>query len=93
VLKAKVGIYANLFLKTLRLEGEKRLLEASEERYRLMIEAAQEIIAGIDNQGTITSLNLSFERLTGHRCADWIGKSFLPLLEPADATEFLLRPG
>ncbi|MEO6182586.1 MAG: response regulator [Verrucomicrobiota bacterium] len=89
VLKAKIGVYSNLFLKARRLEGEKRLLMESEERYRLMVEAAREIIAGIDNDGTITSLNLSFERLTGHKCADWIGKSFLPLLEANDAASFL----
>ncbi|MEO6035743.1 MAG: PAS domain S-box protein, partial [Verrucomicrobiota bacterium] len=89
VLKAKVGIYSNLFLKTRKLEGEKLLLLESEERYRLMVEAAREIIAAIDNSGTITSLNLSFERLTGHKCGEWIGKSFLPLLEPNDAPNFL----
>ncbi len=89
VLKAKVTVYTNLFLKTVQLEGEKRSLKASEERYRQMIEAAREIIAAIDNDGIITSLNLSFERLTGHKCADWIGKSCLPLLEPADAANFI----
>lgn len=91
VLKAKVTIYSNLFLKTRRLEDEKRLLLAREERYRLMIEAAREIIAAIDNNGMITSLNFSFERLTGYPCENWIGKSFLPLLAAKDATEFLAR--
>jgi len=90
VLKAKVTVYTNLFLKAARLEGEKHSLKQSEERYRQMIEAAREIIATIDNDGIITSLNLSFERLTGHRCAAWIGKSCLPLLEPEDAANFLV---
>lgn len=89
VLKAKIGVYSNLFLKARKLEGEKRLLLESEERYRLMVEAAREIICGVDKDGTITSLNLSFERLTGHKCAEWIGKSFLPLLAANDATNFL----
>ncbi len=88
VLKAKVGVYSNLFLKTQRLEMEKRGLIASEERYRAMVEAAREIIAAIDNNGIVTSLNLSFERLTGHKCVDWIGKSFTPLLEPSEAQDF-----
>jgi PAS domain S-box-containing protein len=89
VLKAKVGVYTNLFLKTVQLEGEKRLLEESEERYRLMVNAAQEIIASIDNRGTITCLNLSFERLTGHKCTAWMGKSVISLLDPKDAPRFL----
>ena len=91
VLKAKVSVYTNLFLKTAQLEGEKRSLKESEGRYRQMIEAAREIIAAIDNDGIITSLNLSFERLTGHKCAAWIGKSCLPLLEPKDAANFLVH--
>ena len=91
ILKAKVSIYSNLFLKALKLEGEKRFLKESEERYRLMVEAAREIIAAIDNNGTITSLNLSFERLTGHTCAEWIGKSFIPLLETNDVSNFLVH--
>lgn len=89
VLKAKVTVYTNLFLKTVQLEGETRSLKESEERYRLMVEAAREIIAAIDTNGLITSLNLSFERLTGHKCSAWIGKSCLPLLEPNDATRFM----
>jgi len=91
VLKAKVSVYTSLFLKTAQLEGEKRSLRESEGRYRQMIEAAREIIAAIDNDGIITSLNLSFERLTGHKCAEWIGKSCLPLLEPKDAANFLVH--
>jgi PAS domain S-box-containing protein len=89
VLKAKVTVYTNLFLKNVQLEGEKRLLKESEERYRLMVDAAREIIASIDNKGTITSLNLSFERLTGHKCNAWIGRSFLPLLAPKDTANFV----
>ncbi len=89
VLKAKVTVYTNLFLKTVQMEGEKRSLKESEERYRQMIEAVREIIASIDNNGIIASLNLSFERLTGHKCAAWIGKSCLPLLHPKDAANFL----
>jgi PAS domain S-box-containing protein len=90
VLKAKVAVYTNLFLKAARLEGEQRALKESEERYRRMLDAAREIIATIDNDGIITSLNLSFERLTGHKCAAWIGKPCLPLLEPKDAANFLV---
>lgn len=89
VLKAKVSVYTTLFLKNQKLEGEKRRLLESEERYRLLVEGAREIIAAIDTKGVITSLNLSFERLTGHKCAEWIGKSFIPLLEPKDADNFM----
>ncbi len=91
VLKAKVAVYSNLFLKTVLLEGEKRSLRQSEERYRQIIDSAREIIAAIDNDGIITSLNLSFEKLTGHKCDAWVGKSFLPLVEPQDSANFLVH--
>ena len=93
VLKAKVGIYSNLFLRTMKLEKEKVQLEVSEERYRLIVEQAQEIIATIDMTGTITSLNLAFERLTGLKCDEWIGKSFVPLLDADELTPILNRFG
>ncbi len=100
ILKAKVGIYSAKALRISQLEGENhglreqaRLLKASEERYRLIIEGAQEIIATIDFTGTITSLNLAFEKLTGHRCSEWVGKSFVPLLAPGDVPDVLEQFG
>ena len=43
--------------------------------------------------GTITSLNLAFERLTGLKCEEWIGKSFVPLLDADQLTPILNRFG
>ena len=93
ILKAKVGIYSNLFIKTSMLEKRTLQLLESEERYRLIIESMQEIIATIDSSGTITSLNLAFERLTGLKSVDWVGKSFVPLIDPKDIQEVLAHFG
>ncbi|MBC7690617.1 MAG: response regulator [Methylotenera sp.] len=93
VLKAKVGIYSNLFRKTTILERQTRELIASEERYRLIVEGAQEIIATVDVSGVITSLNYAFERLTGLSAKDWVGKSFVPLIDEKDLPEVLLHFG
>ena len=93
ILKAKVGIYSNLFLKTATLEQQTRILMESEERYRLIVENAQEIIATIDISGTITSLNLAFERLTGLKSQDWVGKSFVPLIDQNDLNVVLSHFG
>jgi two-component system, sporulation sensor kinase E len=93
ILKAKVGIYSNIFLKTLQLQAQNRALSASEERYRLIVESTREIIATIDSSGTITSLNLAFEKLTGHKSAEWVGKSFVPLIEPDDLALVLTHFG
>ncbi len=93
VLKAKVGIYSNLYLKHSLLERRTRELIQSEEHYRLIVESAQEIIATVDVGGVITSLNLAFEKLTGLKAVDWIGKSFVPLIDPDDVQKILAHFG
>lgn len=89
VLKAKVGIYSKLFFKTSTLAQEAKRLMKSEEHYRLIVETACEIIATIDNGGTITSLNFAFERLTGLKSSEWVGKSFVPLIRPTELAHVL----
>lgn len=86
VLKAKVEIYSKLFSKASSFEQQAQRLMKSEEHYRLIVEAACEIIATIDTEGTITSLNLAFERLTGLKASEWVGKSFVPLIRPSDVS-------
>jgi PAS domain S-box-containing protein len=62
-----------------------RALNESEERYRTLLDQAQDIVFSIDLAGRILSLNPVFETLTGLRCEDWIGRPFSDLL-PEDAT-------
>jgi PAS domain S-box-containing protein len=57
-------------------------LRRSEERYRTLVEEAQDIIFTCDLEGRITSLNHAFEEITGWKAADWIGRSFLEVLQP-----------
>lgn len=57
-------------------------LRESEERYRNVFEAAQDVIYTLGMDGTLTSLNPAFETVTGWPCADWAGKSFAPLIHP-----------
>ncbi len=89
VLRAKIGVYTKLFLKNTVLEKRTADLLVSEERYRLIVESVQEIIATVDVSGTVTSLNLAFERLTGLKSSEWVGKSFVPLINPVDLPKIL----
>jgi PAS domain S-box-containing protein len=58
-------------------------LEASEQRYRELVEDVSEILYAVDREGRFLSLNSSFERSTGYRVEEWIGRPFAELFLPA----------
>ncbi|MCI0707480.1 MAG: PAS domain S-box protein [Ignavibacteriae bacterium] len=64
-------------------------LRISEERYRTLVESARDVIYTLSREGTITSLNPAFERITGWEINDWLGKSFVPLVHPEDLQQAL----
>ena len=69
-------------------------LRESEERYRELVETAPDVIYTLSPQGTITSLNPSFESITGWSRSEWQGKPFTDLIHPDDlapATEQFQR--
>lgn len=64
-----------------RKKVEMELL-ASEARYRTIFETVEDIIFTLTQDGLISSLNSSFERITGWLPEEWIGKPFLPIVHP-----------
>ncbi|VVB88747.1 Chemotaxis protein CheY [uncultured archaeon] len=59
-------------------------LRTSEALYRSIVESANDIISTSSPDGTIVSLNPAFEKITGWSRAEWLGKSFQPLIHPDD---------
>jgi PAS domain S-box-containing protein len=59
-------------------------LRESERRYRDLVDKARDVIYTVAPDGTITSLNPIFETITGWKCEEWIGKSFIALVHPDD---------
>jgi PAS domain S-box-containing protein len=57
-------------------------LEESEQRYRELVEDVTEILFTVDRDGCFVSLNRSFERSTGYRIEEWIGRPFADLFMP-----------
>jgi PAS domain S-box-containing protein len=54
-------------------------LEASERRYRELVEGVSDILFTVDAEGRFLSLSRSFERSTGYGLDEWIGRPFADL--------------
>ncbi len=60
-------------------------ITAERDRYRSLVQAAPDMIFSLAvEDGSITSLNPAFERLTGWSCDAWINKPFTSLSHPED---------
>lgn len=60
-------------------------LQEEEERYRNLVETAPEAIYTISAENeTITSLNPAFEKITGWKRSEWLGRSFKSIIHPDD---------
>ncbi|MDP3963817.1 MAG: MASE1 domain-containing protein [bacterium] len=72
------------FNHTLEAMAQARLvaLQEREYQYGILIESAPDIIAIIDANGIIKSLNTAFEKLTDWPRTAWIGKHFSRLMHP-----------
>jgi PAS domain S-box-containing protein len=60
----------------------RQALEASEQRYRELVEDVTDILYTVDREGRFLSLSRSFERSTGYRVEEWIGRPFAELFTP-----------
>jgi PAS domain S-box-containing protein len=70
-----------------RKSSESRL-KAQRDRYRSLVQASPEVIFSLAvADGSFTSLNPAFEKLTGWSCGSWIGKPFISLSHPDDVAK------
>jgi len=59
-------------------------IQKSEKFYREFFENAPDVIYSIYTDGLIHSLSPSFEKITGWKCDEWIGKPFGKIVHPDD---------
>lgn len=68
-------------------EKHKQAIEAfveSEEKYCTMVEYSNDLIWTLDREGNFTYANKKAEEVSGYKMADWMGKSFAPMISPDD---------
>jgi len=59
-------------------------LRRSEEQYRELVDSARDLIFALSVDGTITALNPAFEKAVGWPRSEWVGRSFVDLMEADD---------
>ena len=67
------------------LEARTCELRASEERYRGLVDRAQDVIFTLTADGVFSLLNPAFEVLTGWARDEWLGKNFAEIVHPDDS--------
>lgn len=74
-----------LFRDNTEQKESEELLCQSEERYRKLVETAPDAIYFISAEdGEIKLLNPAFEKITGWKSSEWIGKNFSSIVHPDD---------
>jgi PAS domain S-box-containing protein len=71
----KRELEARVAERTIELEASMRRLALSEERYRMLVDNANDIVATFDLKGRFTSVNPAIERILGFAPAEVIGRS------------------
>jgi PAS domain S-box-containing protein len=64
-----------------------RALAEGERQYRTLVETAPDVIYSVSHDGKIISLNPAFEKITGWKREDWVGKPFTKLIHPEDVAK------
>jgi two-component system, cell cycle sensor histidine kinase and response regulator CckA len=67
-------------------------LRCSKIMYRNLTETARDVVVTISLEGTITSLNRAFEKLTGWPRETWVGRPFTALIHPDDRVRAIDMP-
>ncbi|MFP4458469.1 MAG: PAS domain S-box protein [Candidatus Zixiibacteriota bacterium] len=86
--KDLLRMIAEIFVNALVGKSNEEALRSSEERYRLIINSAHDIIWTLDKCAKLTFINSRGTDLTGYDFDEWIGKELGELIHPADLDTF-----
>ncbi len=77
-------VVGDVFVNTLEHKLMTEELQRSEEKYRTMIDNANDIIWMIDRNGNFVYANSQAESITGYKLKQWKNKSFVPFIHHED---------
>ncbi|MFO7598630.1 MAG: PAS domain S-box protein [Candidatus Desulfacyla sp.] len=80
-LTAQTVIIILLLVNMRRRRAAEKALISSEQRYRILLETISDLVFTADTNGRFTFLNPEFERITGHRAQDFLGRPFTEILD------------
>jgi PAS domain S-box-containing protein len=87
--RARDELEIRVLERTADLEAATYALSESEERNRMLVESALDIIYSISAGAKILGVNPAFETITGWSTKEWIGKDVRPLIHPEDLPTLL----
>ncbi|MEX6504107.1 PAS domain S-box protein [Pseudomonas zhanjiangensis] len=78
------------------LSGQKQVndeLHSSETRYRQLVEQLSDVIFSLDRQGQLSFLNPAWERLSGYKLHECLGRPLGQFLQPQDSARLTQQLG
>jgi PAS domain S-box-containing protein len=82
VLRAKVGVFVELFRKTQRIRQQAQALVRLSRQNELILNAAAEGVFGVDLDGAATFVNPAAARMIGRRVPEIVGREIHGVLHP-----------
>jgi len=83
------GTLPSFLLRTIESNATQKAIRESEERFRLMIENASDVITTLESTGTITYAGPSTERILNYPLSEFIGRNALDYIHRDDRRSFL----
>jgi PAS domain S-box-containing protein len=74
-----------------QLKRTQDALDASEEKYRNLVENVNAVVYAVDTEGVLTYMSPVFELLYGHKTSEFVGKSFLEFIFDEDIPSCIER--
>ena len=88
ILKAKVGLHAEMYKKTKSLEMMEKQLEETASRFKLLFDSVPEAICAASFEGQVTFWNQAMEKYTDYKAEECLGKNLSDFFQLDEFLDF-----